>query len=120
MVVRRPGRRNPSGESGCSPDRRGVPASGLKAETEALAAAQLQHLEGTREIGRPMALQQGHEGQAFRRRFRIGAVGVALIAEVAVAEGHGPQATSLEGMPQRVRGGELWLVQACRRPMDAR
>ena len=71
-----------AGESGL-----GV-AGGLEAEPEALAATQIQHAECPCQIHGPLALQQGRKHQPLRRDVRIGPVGVALIAEVAVAQSH--------------------------------
>ena len=61
---------------------------GLQAQVEALAAAQLHHLEGAGEIGRAVAAQQREEGQPIRERLGVGAVDVVGSGEVAVAQGH--------------------------------
>ena len=61
----------------------------LQAELHALAAAELQQLEGTADLRGPVPVQQGQEGQSFGGGFALGVIGVAGSREVAVAEGHG-------------------------------
>ena len=61
---------------------------GLQAELHALAAAELEQLEGPGNLRGPVPVEQRQEGQPFGGGFTLGAKGVAGSREIAVAKRH--------------------------------